>query len=125
MFVWQHLYRVPPGAVMKLLALCVIFVTLQYVLSTNYISSFHNHDWICDYELDTANDIEVKTPKRSVEDKNKNNTNQITNGGKNGDASDKDDDFYKGSGPGAVLGAGCPNGVNGPGGACTTPDDKK
>ncbi|CAH0597022.1 unnamed protein product [Chrysodeixis includens] len=63
---------------MKLLALCVIFVTLQYVLSTNYISGFHNHDWICDYELDTLNDIEVKPPKRSVEDKNKNNTNKIT-----------------------------------------------
>lgn len=61
------------GAVMKF-ALCVFLLTLQYVVTINYITESANYDdWICDHELDLMNDIKVSTPKRSVDDENKGN----------------------------------------------------
>ncbi|CAH0597023.1 unnamed protein product [Chrysodeixis includens] len=132
---------------MKLLTLCVIFVTLQFT-STNYISSFYNHDWICDHELDTLSDFKVDTPKRSVNDKSKNKMNQISNGDKENNTNnvtsegkddfllletsfrvtddDKgDDDYYVGKGPGQNFVAECVGNEVRQGDQCVIPDDKK
>lgn len=107
---------------MKLLALCILLVTLQNVVSTNFVNDFLTYeDWICEYELDSISDIEVNSPKRSVDDKNKNSANNIT-------SEDKDSvsgEIMDNDGVGDILTANscASDKVRGPGGECTTPDD--